>query len=280
MTNLKTHIAALEWQLEAGVDIAVANDPVDSTAMPERPKREDKAAQSVGKAAAAAQGAAPTMAAHEAHAEAVRIAKAAATLDELRTAIAAFDGIGLKKTATNLVFGDGNPKAQIMLIGDMPGADEDRQGLPFAGANLKLLDKMFAAIGLDRNSEDVQNAVYVANILNFRPPGNRTPTPAEISLSLPFIEKHIALVAPKILIFMGGITGKTLLQKTEGISKLRGNFHEYTSITEGLHDNAPAAIPALVTHHASALLANPAQKKQAWMDLLMFQQKFNDITTN
>ena len=276
MTNLKTHIAALQWQLEAGVDIAIADEPVDSTAMPEIPKREEISA--APKTAESSATTAAPLAASETKAEAIRIAKEAATLDELKAAIANFDGIGLKKTATNLVFGDGNPQAPVMIIGETPNADEDRQGLPFAAANLQLLDKMMGAIHLERNHEDAQRAFYMANVLNFRPPGNRSPTAAEIALSLPFIEKQIALIKPKLLIFMGSITAKSLLNRTENLSKLRGDFHSYAPITKDLFETQPESIPAIVTHHPATLLRNPAQKKQAWQDLLLFQKKHTETT--
>lgn len=275
MTNLKTYITALEWQVEAGVDIAVANDPVDATAMPEMLRREDKPNPAASSAAvtAATASAPKAMGSEELRAEAINLAKGATTIEELRAALASFDGIGLKKTATNLVFQDGNPAAPVMLVGESPGTDEDRQGIPFAGQSGQLLDRMLKWIGIDRKSEVAENALYLSNVLNYRPPGNRTPTPEEIALSLPFIEKHIALVKPKILILAGGVPTKALLGTTDGISKLRGTFHDYKPQTQELFDSPPDAIPALATYHPAYLLRTPAQKKLAWQDLLMLKEK-------
>lgn len=272
MPNLKTHIAALEWQLEAGVDVIVEDEPVDSTAMPELPKRETNTAQASGadKTTAAPQQSLTQNVARE---KAIELAKNAKTLEELRDMIAMFDGIGLKKTATNLVFGDGNPAAKIMLVGEAPGADEDRQGKPLVGHSGQLLDRMMKWIDLDRTSEDPEAALYITNILNFRPPGNRTPTPQEIELSLPFIEKHIALVKPDMLILAGSIAGKALLNSTDNMSKMRGKMHSYTPLTTALfNDNMPAAIPTMAIHHPTSLLRTPAQKKQVWQDLLLFKE--------
>ncbi len=206
--------------------------------------------------------------------EAVRLALAANTRDELRDAIAQFDGISLKQTATNLVFCDGNPSAPVMLVGEAPGADEDRMGRPFVGVSGQLLDKILAFIGLDRTAEDPQQSLYISNILNWRPPGNRTPNAAEIESSLPFIERHITLVKPKILIFAGGVSAQALLGRTEGISRLRGKWHDYVQRTEGLES---ASIPALATYHPAYLLRTPAQKRAVWQDMLMLQEKLQGM---
>ncbi|MBM3571644.1 MAG: uracil-DNA glycosylase, partial [Alphaproteobacteria bacterium] len=164
-------------------------------------------------------------------------------------------------TATNLVFGDGNPQAGLMLIGEAPGADEDRQGLPFVGVSGQLLDRMLAAIGRDRRS------AYITNILPWRPPGNRQPTPAEIALCLPFIQRHIELVAPRVMVLVGGTSAKALLGRAEGIMKLRGRWFEYASV--GLAQ----PVAALATYHPAYLLRTPAQKREAWRDLLAVKKK-------
>ena len=173
--------------------------------------------------------------------------------------VQSFDGCDLKKTASNLVFADGNPAADIMLIGEAPGADEDRQGKPFVGASGQLLDKMLASIGLDRT------AVYISNIIPWRPPGNRTPTSEEVAMFLPVIKRHIDLIAPKIVITLGGSSTKALLSTTEGILKLRGQWRDY--------DVNGTAVPMMAMLHPAYLLRTPAQKSLAWRDLRQLYRK-------
>lgn len=280
-------IEALQWHIDVGADEALADSPVDATAMPELPARDEEKPQPAPQATAQpaqaprpnpqpAQDNAP-LGASEAQKESLKLAQAAGTLEELREAIASFDGLPIRKTATNLVFCDGNPEAPIMLVGEAPGADEDRLGKPFVGASGQLLDRILACIGLDRTAEDPAQAVYISNILNWRPPGNRTPSPAEVAISLPFIEKHIALVQPKLLIFAGGVSTKALLNTPDGISKLRGKFHAYTPLTTALFESQPAPIPALATYHPAYLLRTPTQKKLVWQDMLMFAQKRKEL---
>ena len=162
------------------------------------------------------------------------MAAEARTLEDLRAAMAAFDGCALKATATNLVFADGNPKARLMLIGEAPGEDEDRQGLPFVGKSGKLLDQMLKCIGLDRDS------VYITNILPWRPPGNRKPNPNEIQACLPFVERHIELIAPEGLMLLGGTSASALLDRTDGIMRLRGRWFEFTPAAHGAADSRAA----------------------------------------
>lgn len=199
-------------------------------------------------------------------AEATRLANESNTLEELAKAIESFEGLAVKTHASQMVFADGNPKAEIMVIGEAPGGDEDRMGKPFVGQTGQLLDRMFAAIGLKRSAEDIKNAIYISNILNWRPPGNRTPTPQEIEISLPFIEKHIDLVAPKIIVLMGSVPGKALLNKNEGITKIRGKWHAYQSVTEGL-ETKNNDIQAIASFHPAYLLKQPLKKKESWQDL-------------
>ena len=187
----------------------------------------------------------------------------AKSIEELREEVRRFDGCAIKQTAMNLVFADGNPQARIMLIGEAPGEDEDRQGLPFVGVSGKLLDRMFAQIGLDRTS------MYISNILFWRPPGNRSPTDAEIAACLPFTERHIALVKPDILIFLGGVAAKSLLRTKEGITRLRGRWTEFTPHL-GHSDEKP--IRCLPFYHPAYLLRQPGAKRQAWNDLLLIKQ--------
>ena len=193
------------------------------------------------------------------------LAKAADSLDALRAALESFDGCPLKKTATNLVFGAGDPNADIMFIGDAPGAEEDRKGAPFVGASGQLLDRMLAAIGLARES------VYIANVLFWRPPGNRTPTSAETAACLPFVQRHIELVAPKVLVFAGRLAANTLLDRPEGIKRLRGKWYNYQSAS-GL------SIPAIAIFHPTYLLNSPELKRLAWRDLLALQEKSRQLS--
>ena len=158
---------------------------------------------------------------------------------------------------------------RVMVVGEAPGADEDIQGLPFVGVSGQLLDKMFAAINVSRASNDPATSVYISNILNWRPPGNRTPTDAEIEISLPFIERHIALVRPQILVFAGGVAAKALLGTTEGITKLRGKWREYRPLT--LPSDFGYTCRAMPTYHPSFLLRTPIKKREAWEDLQKIQ---------
>ncbi|MBB6408141.1 uracil-DNA glycosylase [Mesorhizobium sangaii] len=192
------------------------------------------------------------------------LATTATTLDELRQHMAAFDGCNLKATAKNLVFADGNPEAAVMLVGEAPGRDEDIEGLPFVGRSGRLLDRMLAAIGLDRTS------AYIANVIPWRPPGNRTPTPHETEICRPFIERQIELVNPKVLINLGGPSAKTLLNTSEGILRLRGNWRVHTTAS-GI------AIPAMPTLHPAYLLRTPAHKKLAWRDFLEVKAKLRAL---
>jgi DNA polymerase len=180
-------------------------------------------------------------------------AAGAATLDALREKLAAFEGCALKNAATNLVFADGAPDARVMIVGEGPGADEERIGRPFVGRAGQLLDKMLAAIGLDRTQ------VYIANVVPWRPPGNRTPTPQELALCLPFIRRQIELVAPDFLVLLGASSAQTLLGEKEGIMRLRGHWHDY--------DCAGRRIKALPMLHPAYLLRAPLKKAQAWHDL-------------
>lgn len=193
-----------------------------------------------------------------------QLATTAASLDELRQHMAAFDGCNLKFTAKNLVFADGNPNAAVMLVGEAPGRDEDLEGLPFVGRSGRLLDQMLAAIGLDRTS------AYIANVLPWRPPGNRTPTPHETEICRPFIERQIELVNPKVLVNLGGLSANILLDTTEAILRLRGNWRVHTTA-------AGIAIPAMPTLHPAYLLKNPAHKKLAWRDFLEVKAKLRTL---
>ena len=179
------------------------------------------------------------------------------------SSLAGFDGCNLKFTAKNLVFADGNPEAALMLVGEAPGRDEDIEGLPFVGRSGKLLDRMLAAIGLDRSS------AYIANVIPWRPPGNRTPTPHETEICRPFIERQIELADPKVLVTLGGPSARCCSTPTEGILRLRGNWR--------VHRHAAGMdIPAMPTLHPAYLLRNPAHKKLAWRDFLEVKARLRD----
>jgi DNA polymerase len=192
-------------------------------------------------------------------------ARNAESLEDLKAALARYDGVSLRKTATNLVFADGNPKAEIMLVGEAPGADEDRQGLPFVGVSGQLLDRMMAAIGYDRTT------FYITNVCFWRPPGNRKPTEAELAAQQPFVLRHIELVRPKVLVLVGGSSAQMLLGTTEGITRLRGKWFDYRS--EGLDQ----PIPALPIFHPAYLLRQPELKREAWRDLLKLRIRLDAL---
>jgi DNA polymerase len=187
-------------------------------------------------------------------------ARAAPDLAALKEALARFEGVSLSRTATNLVFADGNPAARVMLVGEAPGADEDRLGLPFVGVSGQLLDRMMAAIGLDRTT------FYITNVCFWRPPGNRKPTDTELAAQKPFVERHIELVAPKVLVLVGAAAAQGLLGTTEGITRLRGRWFQYR-----LGDEGPT-IPAMPIFHPAYLLRQPAQKRETWRDLIKLKE--------
>lgn len=182
------------------------------------------------------------------------VARAAMTLVELRAALERFEGCNLRLTATQLVFADGNPEARVMMVGEAPGRDEDLQGLPFVGRSGQLLDRMLAAIGLDRD------AVYIANVIPWRPPGNRDPAPHETAICLPFIKRQIELVDPDFLMLLGKASAHTLLDSSEGILRLRGRWRDY--------DTGSRTIRAMATLHPAYLLRRPLEKRLAWRDFL------------
>lgn len=278
----KAYEIALDYYVAQGISEALGDSPVNRFVQVETTERPDAGNVSGEREAAAGVEAGETsvfLGKSEAQAEALRLALAASTLEELKQAIAEFEGVSLKKTATNLVFSAGNPEASVMLVGDAPGADEDREGFPFAGESGALLDKILGSVGLDRSAEDVSRAVYLSNVLNWRPPGNRTPAPAEIEVSLPFIERHIQLVAPKILIFCGSVSAKALLGSGESISRLRGKgWHDYSPRTPELRKEALPAISTLVTYHPSYLLKTPGQKRAVWNDMLALDKKRGEMS--
>ncbi|HEX3808609.1 MAG TPA: uracil-DNA glycosylase [Rhizomicrobium sp.] len=192
------------------------------------------------------------------------LARAANSLEELKAALESFDGGALKRSATNTVFADGTPSHRIMLIGEAPGRDEDKQGKPFVGRAGQLLDKMLASIGLDRT----KNA-YITNVLNWRPPDNRDPTPEEAAMCLPFLRRHIELVNPQVMILLGAVASRHVMGTSDGIMRLRGTWREYHV--------AGRMIPVMPTLHPAYLLRQPAHKRLAWRDLQAIESKIAEL---
>jgi uracil-DNA glycosylase len=264
--------ALLEWQLFAGVDEAIDESPTNYFAI-NKPKLNIVIPSPTADKIIAETGARPApliknfdktplhLSPSSANLAARELADSCKTIAELEAAVRGFEGCALKKTATKTVFSDGNPEAKVMLIGEAPGAQEDIQGIPFCGASGQLLDKMLLSIGLERT-----NNVYISNTIFWRPPGNRQPNEVEVTTCLPFVEKHIALVAPKLLILSGGTATNVLLKKDLSISRLRGKFYEYSNT----YIDVP--IKTILMYHPSYLLRQPIYKKQAWQDLLMIKQ--------
>lgn len=248
----------LDWYRAAGVDIAVGEAPVDRFAQL-TPQRMATAAPIAATAPERTEQVSPG----GDPAAARQLAASAETLEHLQAMLGAYEGCGLRLRATQLVFADGNPQADIMLIGEAPGAEEDQVGRPFVGRSGQLLDRMLAAIGLDRST------VYIANTVPWRPPGNRTPTPEEIALCLPFLQRQVELVAPRIIVTLGGPAMQTVMGTTSGIVKMRG---KWAPVTIGNH-----TADAMPTLHPAYLLRNPAAKQQAWADLLSLRQKIDAL---
>lgn len=251
--------AWLEWQAAMGVDCCLE---APATSAPRRGASEaDEGAVARGSGTATpSRGPIPAPVA-----SAREIARACRSLDELTRALEAFELCPLKETATRLCLSDGNPAAKIMLVGEAPGVEEDRQGKPFVGPSGKLLDRMLATIGLDRSK------VYITNTVFWRPPGNRAPTALELATCLPFLERQIELLAPALLLFVGGIAAKALLGLKDGVTRLRGQRFAYRSA----EDQRP--IPARVIFHPAYLLRQPMQKRFAWRDLLQIAEELRQL---
>ncbi len=247
--------ALLEWQVEMGVSDAIAEAPIDRYALQAKPVVPKKAEKT-----------APVVAVKQ-EVDPVEVARGMASktdsLEALKAAIAGFDHCDLKRGANNLVFADGSPTARVMVIGEAPGRDEDIQGLPFVGRAGQLLDKMFAAIGMARSAEGLAG-VYTTNVLPWRPPQNRDPKPEEIAMMRPFVERHIELVQPELIVLMGNIACQAMLSK-RGITRLRGNW-------QGV-----AKVPTLPMFHPAFLLRNPHAKREAWADLLALQARLKEL---
>ncbi|WP_421701678.1 uracil-DNA glycosylase [Aliiroseovarius sp.] len=262
-TAIDWHVAraALEWQLEMGVSEFIGEEPVDRYAVePPAPKP----------AAVAQKPAKPVMPKkiEEPRVDHVALAKqmaaGASDLDGLRAQLGAFEGCDLKKGARNLVFADGNPAARIMVIGEAPGRDEDREGKPFVGRAGQLLDRMFDAIGMGRGATLSKDALYITDVLPWRPPQNRDPNPDEVAMLMPFVQRHVELVAPDVLVLMGNHACQAVLGK-RGITRLRGQWEE------------ALGRPVMPMFHPAYLLRNPHAKREAWADLLELQAKLREL---
>ncbi|MBO6538977.1 MAG: uracil-DNA glycosylase [Rhizobiaceae bacterium] len=264
----------LRFYAEAGHDEALSEEPVNRFEEPARKPRQKAERAPVAPASApqaqAVPQRAPAKAAVPDEQQAMRareLASEAKTIEELHAALASFDGCNLKTTAKNLVFADGNPAARIMLVGEAPGRDEDLQGLPFVGRSGQLLDRILAAIALDRTS------AYISNVIPWRPPGNRDPSPLETEICRPFIERHIELVDPAVLVTLGNPSTKLLLQTQTGIMRMRGKWAEHVTAGE-------KKIATMPTLHPAYLLRNPAHKKLAWRDFLEVKMRLDAAATS
>ena len=245
--------AVLEWQMEMGATEAILDAPVN------RFELADKAKPAVSKSTTV-----PTKIVEETPADiATKLAQSAKSLDDLRAIMDGFEHCDLKRGARQLVFSDGKVGARVMVIGEGPGRDEDMQGRPFVGRAGQLLAKMFAAIGLSRDAVDLERAIYITNVVPWRPPQNRDPSPDEIEMMLPFLQRHVELAAPDVIIAMGNISCSAILGQ-KGISRLRGTWAK------------AFGVDVLPMFHPAYLLRNPISKREAWADLLSVKQKLGN----
>ena len=266
--------AMLRWYVDHGLDETIGEEAIDRFAVPPPPA-------AVAAVPAPAAPSAPTpirapvappvarspvpLESPQLAEDARVVAQQANTIAELEEAVRAFEGCALKRTAKNTVFADGVAGSPVMIVGEAPGADEDRLGKPFVGVSGQLMDRMFSAIGMSRERD-----LYITNILFWRPPGNRTPTLSEQAICLAFTRRHIELAKPKIVVLAGGTAVKAVLNTTEGITRLRG---KWTTLT--LDDGTE--VPALPTFHPAYLLRTPASKRQSWADLLSLDKRLKDL---
>ncbi len=253
-------LAALAWLVELGADEALAEEPVDRFALAEAPPAPVAAPEPAParrrEAPTAARPAPPDPAQ-----ESAALAAACGTIEDLREAVAGFEGCALKKGARTTVFADGNPRARLMVIGEGPGREEDLTGLPFVGRSGRLLDLMLAAIGLSRKSPDAETAVYITNVLPWRPPGNREPSSAEVAMLSPFLVRHIELKAPAAILLLGSPATRTVLATSQGVARMRGKWADWRGI------------PVMPTFHPAAVLRDPIKKRDVWGDLLMLSER-------
>ncbi|MFO1083379.1 MAG: uracil-DNA glycosylase [Reyranellaceae bacterium] len=274
--------ALLRWYVDLGFDETIGEEPVDRFALPPPAPLAIVAQPAIPAPALAAPPAAPATGPRPAPPpipprapvpiespqlveDARALAQRCGSVAELEAAIRGFEGCALKRTAKNTVFADGVAGAPVMVIGEAPGADEDRLGKPFVGVSGQLMDRMFDAIGMSR-----QRDLYITNIIFWRPPGNRTPTQAEQAICLAFTRRHIELARPKVLVLAGGTSAKAILDTTEGIMRLRGKW-------TNLQLDDGSVVPTLPTFHPAYLLRTPASKRQSWIDLLAVDRKLRDL---
>ena len=250
-------LACLDWQVDLGADEAIGDTPVDRYALDPAPAKTTDAASPAAPS--------PEVPAIDVVAVARAAADAATDLSALAAVMQDFDHCEIKKGARSFVFSDGQPGARVMIVGEAPGREEDRIGKPFVGQAGQLLDRMFDAIGLARDAAEAEHAVYITNVLPWRPPGNRTPEPDEIAMMLPFLERHIALAAPDIVVLMGNTPCQALLGRA-GITRIRGQWTEVLGR------------PAVPMFHPAYLLRQPIAKREAWADLLSITAKLKDLT--
>jgi uracil-DNA glycosylase family 4 len=264
----------LRWYVDQGIDEAIGEDAIDRFAAP-APQPTPLPVQQRGPAAPTPIRPAPAAAtplrgpvpieSPQLVEDARALAQRCNSIEELEAAVRAFEGCVLKRTAKNTVFADGVVGSPVMVVGEAPGADEDRLGKPFVGVSGQLMDRMFEAIGMSRERD-----LYITNILFWRPPGNRTPTLAEQAICMAFTRRHIELARPKVLVLAGGTAAKSVLDTTEGIMRLRGKW-----TTLSLDDGS--AVPTLPTFHPAYLLRTPASKRQSWLDLLSLDKKLREL---
>jgi uracil-DNA glycosylase family 4 len=264
----------LRWYVDQGIDEAIGEDAIDRFAAPapqptplpvqQRAPAAPTPIRPAPPAAAPPRGPVPIESPQLVE-DARALAQRCNSIEELEAAVRAFEGCVLKRTAKNTVFADGVAGSPVMVVGEAPGADEDRLGKPFVGVSGQLMDRMFEAIGMSRERD-----LYITNILFWRPPGNRTPTLAEQAICMAFTRRHIELARPKVLVLAGGTAAKSVLDTTEGIMRLRG---KWTSLS--LDDGS--TVPALPTFHPAYLLRTPASKRQSWLDLLSLDKKLREL---
>ena len=256
-------IALLKWQISIGADEALEAEPVNLTKapapppLPERSSNSQPATHIYSEPATTAPAPRLQTAPRLAASDLTRISN----LQDLKKSMEEIEGLSIKDTAMNMVFGEGPLQPPLMLIGEAPGEEEDRSGRPFIGKSGELLEKMISSLGFTRDK------IYITNILPWRPPGNRTPKAEEVATMLPFLMRHIEIVQPQVLLLMGGPAAKALLGKEESVTRMRGIWWEYHSA--GL----PESIPSLVTYHPSYLLQTPLSKRESWRDLRLLKKK-------
>jgi len=268
--------SALAWLVEMGADEFIGEVPVNrlvaaEAPRPQAPARVEATPQRPLRDLTSARPSPPKANATDSVQDARAIAASCASLEDLAAALAQFDACPLRKTATNLCFSDGNPRAHVLVIGEAPGNDEDLQGKPFVGRSGQLLDRMLAAIGLDRHAEDPSRAVLITNTIFWRPPGNRKPTEAETGMCMPFVVRLVEVMRPRLILCAGATPTQRMMNLTEGILKLRGRWFD-VPVGDG-------KIPLLATLHPAYLLRQPVQKRLAWRDLVSLRERLDQLSS-